>query len=211
MNRSIKQIGFNSTFYDEHKLSQDDEENLQFVKDKDLGQKLVNMKYSFIELLCEYGQRYMKSKHLADEPTEVQEETKNLIKQNDKFYTWFDNHFQGFFESQNGSSRIIKNPLSEADIINAPQSTMTTNANVSRMVGSGFFKSLGSKLTTLIKNNKPLISAMKHALKSGHLGETAELVGDFLEKKGYGQTGGGQTGGSHTGGKKKKALLSRLM
>ena len=94
MNRSIKQIGFNSTFYDENKLNQDDEENLQFVKDKDLGQKLVNMKYSFIELLCEYGQRYMKSKHLADEPTEVQEETKNLIKQNDKFYTWFDNHFQ---------------------------------------------------------------------------------------------------------------------
>ena len=117
----------------------------------------------------------------------------------------------GFFESQNGSSRIIKNPLSEADIINAPQSTMTTNANVSRMVGSGFFKSLGSKLTTLIKNNKPLISAMKHALKSGHLGETAEFVSDFIEKKGYGQTGGGQTGGSQTGGKKKKALLSRLM
>ena len=122
----------------------------------------------------------------------------------------------GFFESQNGSSRIIKSPLSEADIINAPQSTMTTNGNVSRMVGSGFFKSLGSKLTTLIKNNKPLISAMKHALQSGHLGETAGLVGDFLENRGYsqtggGQTGGGQTGGGQTGGKKKKALLSRLM
>lgn len=122
----------------------------------------------------------------------------------------------GFFESQNGSSRIVKSVLNEADVINA-NDTSNTNASVGRMVGAGFFKNIGSKLSTFFKNHPRLFNfakdyAKEEIKKRGKLGEA--VVGE-LEKRGYGQTGAGSTGAGQTGagkrGRPQKALLSRLM
>jgi hypothetical protein len=117
----------------------------------------------------------------------------------------------GFFESQNGSSRIIKNPLSESDIIQAPVGSMSTNSNLKRMVGSGFMSKLGSVLTTILKNSKPLQVAMKHVAEGGDPIQAVKEAGKHVF--GRGQTGAGITGAGQTGaGKgKKKAILSRLM
>jgi phage/plasmid-associated DNA primase len=93
INRSIRQIGFNSTFIDKKKLQEDDIDNLQFVNDIDLKQRLIDMKHSFIELLCDYGADFIKTGYIKDEPKEITADTAELIKQNDKFYAWLDKHY----------------------------------------------------------------------------------------------------------------------
>ena len=123
----------------------------------------------------------------------------------------------GFFETQNGSSRILKSVLSEADVLGA-KTGGTTTGNLQRMVGSGLGKHLGSRLMTMIRNHRPIVSSVKTALQNSN-NKVANRVGDFLETKGYGQCGAGSTGAGVTGAGKskvkkkeqKKAILSRLM
>jgi len=50
----------------------------------------------------------------------------------------------GFFCSQRGQSRVIKAPLQEKDVINAPKAG--TSQSVERLVGAGFFGKLGNAL-----------------------------------------------------------------
>lgn len=57
----------------------------------------------------------------------------------------------GFFESQQGSSRLVKRVLSEADIINAPMIEDPDDVP-ERMVGSGLFGKLGSLAKKALKN-----------------------------------------------------------
>ena len=121
----------------------------------------------------------------------------------------------GFFETQNGSSRILKSVLSEADVLSA-KTGGTTTGNLQRMVGSGLGKHLGSRLMTMIRNHRPIVSSVKTALQNSN-SKVANKVGDFLETKGFGQCGAGVTGAGKTGAGKekkkdqKKAILSRLM
>ena len=118
----------------------------------------------------------------------------------------------GFFETQNGSSRILKSILSEADVLGAKQGG-TTTGNIQRMVGSGLGKQIGSRLMTMIRNHRPIVTAVKTALQNSN-NKVANKVGNMLETKGFGSCGAGVTGAGKSSKKKessKKAILSRLM
>ncbi len=90
INRSIVQVPFNSRFEDN--LEEEDPQNLYFKKDKNILTKFINRKYSFIELMIRYGQKYLKDKKLVKQPQSVQESTKQIIKQNDKFMNWLEQY-----------------------------------------------------------------------------------------------------------------------
>lgn len=91
MNRSLIQLPFNARFEDN--LEEEDYENLYFKKDKELNTKLIQMKYSFIELIMEYGKKYLDEGKLVDQPECVKQATADLIKENDTFLTWLSEYF----------------------------------------------------------------------------------------------------------------------
>jgi hypothetical protein len=106
----------------------------------------------------------------------------------------------GFFESMAGSSRLVLNPLSEADVISAPDAGDRTS--VSRLVGHGFLGKLGSmfsKAMDIYSKAKPVISAAKSALPEGRAKET-------LGKLGFGMAGSAMPSGG-----RKMTLSERLM
>lgn len=53
----------------------------------------------------------------------------------------------GFFETQAGSSRIIRGVLTEQDVIQAPPAPIAARSEMERIVGGGFLSKLGSALT----------------------------------------------------------------
>jgi hypothetical protein len=114
----------------------------------------------------------------------------------------------GFFETLAGSSRIIKGVLSEADIISAEPVMEMSRDGLKRMVGNGFFSSLGSMLSKAVDiytKTKPLVSGLKGALPEGK-------VKDILGKVGYGMpSGAGMMAGGVASGAGKKSLSQRLM
>ena len=114
----------------------------------------------------------------------------------------------GFFESIRGSSRIIRGPLSEQDIISAPMAGSGSARELHRLVGAGFMNKLSaalSKAKDIYHSTKPVVSAIKGALPEGS-------VRDALGMAGYG-TGAGTGAGMacSTTGRGKKSLAARLM
>ena len=118
----------------------------------------------------------------------------------------------GFFETLAGSSRIIKGVLSEADIISAEPIAEMSRDGLRRVVGAGFFSSLGSilsKAKDIYSATKPAVSAIKGMLPEGKI---KSLLGNV----GYGHAGAGMAGAAmHSGmgmaGAGKKSLSARLM
>jgi len=117
----------------------------------------------------------------------------------------------GFFESQSGSSRVVKSVLSEADIISAPPAGNAEGMR--RLVGHGFLSNLGSAFTKakeifnkgkeIYEKTKPYVSQVKNMLPdSGVLGAI---------KSGATQLGYGASGGAMSGGRSRRSLASRLM
>ena len=104
----------------------------------------------------------------------------------------------GFFETQQGSSRIIKGVLTEQDVISAPK--VGTRAALKRMVGSGWLSSLGnalSKVRSLAHSDLGKL-AKKGARALG--GRNVNRALDLAERHGYGASGGGPSGGGPSGG-----------
>jgi hypothetical protein len=117
----------------------------------------------------------------------------------------------GFFETLAGSSRIIKGVLSEADIISAEPVAEMSRDGLKRVVGAGFFSSLGSilsKAKDIYSATKPAVSAIKGMLPEGK-------VKSLLGNVGYGAAGAGMAGAGMAGagmaGAGKKSLSARLM
>lgn len=111
----------------------------------------------------------------------------------------------GFFQTLAGSSRIIRGPLSESDILSAPLAPEQTRDALNRMVGHGFMDKMGSflsKAKSVYAATKPVVSAIKEALpEDGKMGAVKGALG----KVGYGgPAGGGRAGGA-------KSLSARLM
>lgn len=112
----------------------------------------------------------------------------------------------GFFETLAGSSRIIKGVLSEADIISAEPIAEMSRDGLKRVVGAGFFSSLGSilsKAKDIYSATKPAVSAIKGMLPEGKIKE-------MMGKVGYGAAGAGMAGAGMAGAGK-KSLSARLM
>ena len=119
--------------------------------------------------------------------------------------------FSGFFQTLAGSSRVIRGPLSEADVISAPMADFQTRDSLNRIVGGGFMDKLGSflsKAKNVYTQAKPALSAIKEALpsegKAGQLKSAMKMVG-LGQHEGMGRAGGmrGRAGG--------KSLSDRLM
>jgi hypothetical protein len=120
----------------------------------------------------------------------------------------------GFFETQAGSSRIIKGPLTESDVINATAGTdALTRTQLERMVGGSFWSKLG---TALNKAKDILMNpAVRQAVKT--IGKETPLKGviEMAERVGYSAhprilEGSAMTGGAQSGGRRKgnlKALM----
>ena len=86
----------------------------------------------------------------------------------------------GFFESQGGSSRIIRAPLNEADVISAPTVGILGKQCMERMVGGGFFDKISSivnKAADIYKSSKPIVSAAKSMLPDGKIKDAMSAVG----------------------------------
>jgi hypothetical protein len=116
----------------------------------------------------------------------------------------------GFFESQNGSSRIIRGILDERSVLEAPMAPSVTRSGLARMVGSGFFDKLGSVLSKakeIYSATKPLVSGVKGMLPEGKIRSALGAVGYGLAGAGEEMEGGmmhKQKGG-------RKGVASRLM
>lgn len=115
----------------------------------------------------------------------------------------------GFFETQSGSSRILKGVLNETDVIDAPMAGMT-RGDLRRIVGGSFFSKLGNALGK-VKDFmlRPEVRAVVKTVGRMHPA-TAKAV-DVAESLGYGMSGGKSTGGRSTGGRRKKPSLDDLM
>ena len=116
----------------------------------------------------------------------------------------------GFFESQNGSSRIIRGILDERSVLEAPMAPSVTRSGLARMVGAGFFDKLGSVLSKakeIYSATKPLVSGVKGMLPEGKIRSALGAVGYGLAGAGEEMEGGmmhKQKGG-------RKGVASRLM
>jgi hypothetical protein len=115
----------------------------------------------------------------------------------------------GYFESSNGSSRILRGILDERSVLEAPVlPSATTAGSLSRMVGAGFFDKLGSVLSKakeIYSATKPLVSGVKGMLPEGKIKSALGAVG-------YGATGAGMAGSAMAGaGKHRRGVASRLM
>jgi hypothetical protein len=110
----------------------------------------------------------------------------------------------GFFETQAGSSRILKGPITESDVISARESSsVMTRTKLERMVGGSFWSKMGTALNKVkdVLMNPAVRSAIKTVGKQTPLKGAVEMA----EKFGYGMSGGmSHSGGmSYSGGRRK--------
>lgn len=117
----------------------------------------------------------------------------------------------GFFETQMGSSRIVKGVLNEQDVIGAEIAPMSTASQLQRMVGGSFFSKLGTALNKAREflSRKEVRDAIKGVARSTGI-PALKKGADIAESYGFGMSGGAMTGGKRTGGRS-KAKLSALM
>lgn len=124
------------------------------------------------------------------------------------FNLWVIAASSGFFESQNGSSRIIKGAYVTAEeVINATTSDSVTRSELNRVVGGASFSNMMSNAMSKVPQ---IISGVQQAIPVFR--QIAPIVKPFLPDKaksaltaiGMGSTGGARTGGA-------RSLSSRLM
>jgi hypothetical protein len=120
----------------------------------------------------------------------------------------------GFFETQSGSSRIIKGVLTEQDVISSPLAPMGSRASLERYVGGGFMSMLGTALNKAkdLLGRKEVRDVIKGVARSSGIGSLRKGT-DIAEALGFGVSGGVATGGVRTGGRARntRAMLSALM
>jgi hypothetical protein len=69
---------------------------------------------------------------------------------------WMITANSGFFETQRGSSRIIKGVLTEKDIIDAPLSSLSTRTSINRAVGGVSFKNMLGNAVSKVQEYLPI-------------------------------------------------------
>jgi hypothetical protein len=119
----------------------------------------------------------------------------------------------GFFETQAGSSRILKGVLNESDVINASENSAITRTQLERMVGGSFWSKLG---TALNKAKDVLLNpVVRQGIKTYGKKTPLKPAIELAEKFGYGVSGGalsgGMTGSAMTGGRRGRKGLHSLM
>lgn len=114
----------------------------------------------------------------------------------------------GFFATLAGSSRVMRNLLTEQDVVESPDAPENNAVVLRRYVGGSFLSSLGNILTKgvdIARKLAPVASAVKPLLPdTGMLGQ----VKSGMTAVGLGRAGGGRAGGGAAGG---AGLSRRLM
>lgn len=114
----------------------------------------------------------------------------------------------GFFETQQGSSRIIKGVLTEQEVISAPPAPVGARGDLERMVGGGFMSKLGTALSKAagLLGRKDVRDVLKKGAEMSGI-PMLQQGARMAEKVGLGVAGGAVTGGRRG----KKAHLAALM
>ena len=86
--RRLRQMDFKSRFVDD---VEDDYESCVFKKDKKLVAHMKDKRITLIRMLCEYANRYT-TKGLPPLPKDWEDETKDIIENNNHFKDWFQDH-----------------------------------------------------------------------------------------------------------------------
>jgi len=89
MARRYKQQSFYSRFNEPYEIDKEDPENLQFYKDKNFLNKLVDKKYELIDIIIEYAYNYIQIEALPPIPKEFETEQNDVLGMNNEFKTWF--------------------------------------------------------------------------------------------------------------------------
>lgn len=89
MARRYKQQSFYSRFNEPYEIDNEDPENLQFYKDKNFLNKLVDKKYELIDIIIEYAYNYIQKEALPPIPKEFETEQNDVLGMNNEFKTWF--------------------------------------------------------------------------------------------------------------------------
>ena len=129
----------------------------------------------------------------------------------------------GFFETQQGSSRIIKGVLTEQEVISAPPAPVGSRGDLERIVGGGFMSKLGTALSKAagLLGSKDVRNILKKGAEMSGI-PMLQQAGRMAGAVGLGMAGGmahggmahgGMAhGGAVTGGRKgRKAHLAALM
>ena len=107
MDRSFKQMTFNSHFHSNYE--EDDYDNLRFIPSNTIDKDIQQRKMELLHILFDYARYYMKNKNLQPFPIEWEEDTKEVVEDNDRFKQFF-------------NERIVKdngNRLSWKDVCSA--------------------------------------------------------------------------------------------
>ncbi|MFZ4600322.1 MAG: phage major capsid domain-containing protein [Terrimicrobiaceae bacterium] len=104
------------------------------------------------------------------------------------FNLWLVAVNSGFFQSQKGSSLIIKSPVTSKEVLDAPLAGYVTRKETQRMVGGGFFDSLANafnKVKDFVSQNSGAIKSVVSAAKPLLPSEAQQVLGAV----GLGKTG----------------------
>jgi len=110
----FRQLAFNSNFSKNN--TEDDYNNLTFIQDKFLADKLTGKyKHALTYLLFQYANKYYSLERI-DMPQEFKEVTEDTLNQCDEFKIFFDDNFEigeGFCCGKREMENLIKKPLRE--------------------------------------------------------------------------------------------------
>ena len=87
MDRSFKQMTFNSHFHSNYE--EDDYDNLRFKPSNTIDTDLQQRKMELLHILFDYARAYLKNNTLQPFPIEWEEDTKEVVEDNDRFKQFF--------------------------------------------------------------------------------------------------------------------------
>jgi hypothetical protein len=96
------------------------------------------------------------------------------------FNLWLVAVNSGFFQSQKGSSLIIKSPVTAKEVLDAPLADYVTRKQVQRMVGGGFFDSLSNafnKVKDFVTQHSGVLKSVVSAAKPLLPSEAQQVLG----------------------------------
>jgi hypothetical protein len=88
--RRYKHLQFNTKFYDDDELEKEDSNKLKFFKDKKFKNKLIEKKNEFIDIIIEYGFKYLQKESLPKIPDDFKHAQEEALCANNEFKEWFD-------------------------------------------------------------------------------------------------------------------------
>ena len=117
----------------------------------------------------------------------------------------------GIFVCEKGSSATYTGILTKEDVLNSSSGEVYSRGDIKRMVGGGFFDSLGSFIAPLKKAFNFIRPLLPHAKSLPGIGKYAGMADDALKAFGLGAPSVPSGGMSYPSGNGRKSMADRLM